>query len=119
MSDSTVITAYAPRRLIVGSALFAALASLLAPQSLDAQARSARRFDPTEKSITELQDAMTSGRVSSVELAGAYLARIAAYDHDGPAINAMIRLNPRAHADAAALDAERKAGHVRDRKSVV
>ena len=113
MSDSTVITAYAPRRLIVGSALFAALASLLAPQSLDAQARSARRFDPTEKSITELQDAMTSGRVSSVELAGAYLARIAAYDHDGPAINAMIRLNPRAHADAAALDAERKAGHVR------
>lgn len=70
-------------------------------------------FDPTEKSITELQDAMSAGRTSSAALTNAYLARIAAYDHDGPAINAMIRLNPRARADAAALDAERKNGHVR------
>ena len=42
-----------------------------------------------------------------------YLARIAAYDHAGPALNAMIRLNPRARAEAAALDAERAAGKVR------
>ncbi|MHB0964527.1 MAG: amidase family protein, partial [Gemmatimonadaceae bacterium] len=46
-------------------------------------------------------------------LVDAYLARIAAYDHAGPALNAMIRLNPRARAAAAALDAERAAGHVR------
>jgi Asp-tRNA(Asn)/Glu-tRNA(Gln) amidotransferase A subunit family amidase len=70
-------------------------------------------FDPTEKSLTELQDAMTSGKATSTQLTDAYLARIAAYDHAGPALNAMIRLNPRARADAAALDAERTAGRVR------
>lgn len=66
-----------------------------------------------EASITELQRAMTQGKVSSVQLVEAYLARIAAYDHQGPALNAIIRLNPAARADAAAMDAERKAGHVR------
>ena len=37
-----------------------------------------------------------------------YLARIAAYDKTGPAINAMIYLNPNALAEAQALDAERR-----------
>ena len=71
------------------------------------------RIDVVEASITDLQRAMSDGRATSVELVDAYLARIAAYDHAGPAINAMIRLNPRAREDAAALDAERKAGRVR------
>src|SRR5262249_28303287 len=66
-----------------------------------------------ETSISDLQRAMTQGRVSSVELVDAYLARIAAYDAKGPSLNAIVRLNPTARADAAALDAERKAGHVR------
>lgn len=66
-----------------------------------------------ESTITELQAAMTAGRATSATLVDAYLARIAAYDHAGPALNAMIRLNPRARADAAALDVERKAGKVR------
>ena len=66
-----------------------------------------------EASTTDLQRAMSQGKVSSVELVDAYLARITAYDHQGPALNAIIRLNPAARADAAALDAERKAGRVR------
>jgi Asp-tRNA(Asn)/Glu-tRNA(Gln) amidotransferase A subunit family amidase len=66
-----------------------------------------------EASISDLQRAMAQGRVSSVELVDAYLARIAAYDTKGPALNAIIRLNPAARADAAVLDAERKAGRVR------
>jgi amidase len=66
-----------------------------------------------EASISDLQSAMAQGRVTSVGLVDAYLARMNAYDHRGPALNAIIRLNPKAHADAAALDAERKAGHVR------
>jgi Asp-tRNA(Asn)/Glu-tRNA(Gln) amidotransferase A subunit family amidase len=66
-----------------------------------------------EASITELQSAMKSGRATSVGLVDAYLARISAYDHQGPALNAMIRLNPNARADAAAMDAERRAGKVR------
>ena len=70
-------------------------------------------FEVTEASVADLQRAMAAGRVSSVQLVDAYLARIAAYDHAGPAINAMLRLNPRARVDAAALDAERRAGKVR------
>lgn len=66
-----------------------------------------------EASIPELQAAMTSGRVTSAGLVDGYMARIAAYDHAGPALNAIIRLNPHARADAMALDAERRAGHVR------
>jgi Asp-tRNA(Asn)/Glu-tRNA(Gln) amidotransferase A subunit family amidase len=56
---------------------------------------------------------MTAGHVSSLELVDGYLARIRAYDTSGPTLNAIIRLNPRARADAAALDAERKGGKVR------
>src|SRR6185436_2725036 len=41
------------------------------------------------------------------------LARISAYDHAGPKLNAVITLNPRALEQAKALDAERKAGKVR------
>lgn len=70
-------------------------------------------FDVTEASVTDLQRAMASGRVTAAHLVDAYLARIAAYDHAGPALNAMIRLNPRARTEAAALDVERRAGRVR------
>jgi Asp-tRNA(Asn)/Glu-tRNA(Gln) amidotransferase A subunit family amidase len=66
-----------------------------------------------EASVTELQQAMARGTISSVGLVDAYLARIAAYDGQGPSLNAIVRVNPSAHADAEALDAERKAGHVR------
>ena len=66
-----------------------------------------------EASITDLQRAMAQGKTTSVDLVDAYVARITAYDHQGPALNAVIRLNPTARRDAAALDAERKAGHVR------
>jgi Asp-tRNA(Asn)/Glu-tRNA(Gln) amidotransferase A subunit family amidase len=67
----------------------------------------------TEASLTELQTALTSGSLTSVALVDAYLARIAAYDHAGPSINAIIRINAKAHADAIRLDGERRAGKVR------
>ncbi len=66
-----------------------------------------------EATIPALQAAMAEGRASSALLVDAYLARIRAYDHHGPALNAIIRLNPNARADALALDAERRAGKVR------
>lgn len=59
--------------------------------------------------ITELQEAMASGRATSVEITQAYLARIRAYDQVGPALNSMIWLNPNAVAEAEALDRERAA----------
>jgi Asp-tRNA(Asn)/Glu-tRNA(Gln) amidotransferase A subunit family amidase len=48
-----------------------------------------------------------------VDITEAYLARIHAYDQAGPRLNALIRLNPDALADAEALDRERAAGRVR------
>ena len=65
-------------------------------------------FPVWEATITDLQTAMASGRVTSQQLVGAYLNRIDAYDKAGPALNALIRLNPVAIAEAAALDLERK-----------
>ena len=65
-------------------------------------------FDVTDASLRELQMALTAGRTSSVGLVDAYLARIAAYDDQGPALNALLTLNPAAREQAAALDAERR-----------
>ena len=65
------------------------------------------QIEVVEATITDLQAAMEAGRVTSADLVRAHLARIAAYDQGGPRLNAMIRINPRALADAEALDRER------------
>jgi amidase len=64
-------------------------------------------FDVTEKSVAELQEAMTKGQVTSHTLVEAYLARIRQVDKAGPRINAVLEVNPDALAIADALDAER------------
>jgi Asp-tRNA(Asn)/Glu-tRNA(Gln) amidotransferase A subunit family amidase len=87
-----------------GAALFAISA---AGRRLPAQGNAT--FDVTEKSIRELQAALTAGHVTSAQLVELYLARIAAYDQTGPTLNAVIALNPEAGADARDLDDERKA----------
>jgi Asp-tRNA(Asn)/Glu-tRNA(Gln) amidotransferase A subunit family amidase len=61
-----------------------------------------------EKSIVELGAMMASGSATSQEITAAFLARIEAYDRQGPKLNAMIAMNPRALEYAAALDRERK-----------
>jgi amidase len=66
-------------------------------------------FDIMEATIPELQAALTSGRVTSRELVDQYLARIAAYDRQGPALNAISAIAQNARTEAEALDAERKA----------
>jgi Asp-tRNA(Asn)/Glu-tRNA(Gln) amidotransferase A subunit family amidase len=73
----------------------------------------ASQIEVQKASITELQAALADGTVTSAELVDAYLARIAAYDQQGPALNALIMLNPRARAEAEALDRERSRGNVR------
>ena len=71
------------------------------------------RFDVAEKSVRDLGAALDAGTVTSADLVDGYLARIEAFDRRGPAINAMIAVNPRARERAAELDAERAAGTVR------
>ena len=70
-------------------------------------------YDVAEKSVRELGAAMADGTVTAVELVAAYLDRIEAFDQRGPALNAMIAINPRAAEVAAERDAERAAGNVR------
>jgi len=78
-----------------------------------AASRTGASFEVAELSLSELKAAMTNGRTTAVAIVDAYLARIAAYDHAGPYINAIIRVNTKARTDAARLDAERSAGKVR------
>ena len=47
---------------------------------------------------------MLDGRLTCRELTEAYLARIQAYDQQGPALNAIIAVNPRALEEAERLD---------------
>jgi len=66
-----------------------------------------------DSTIADLQAAFAKGTLTAEKLTDIYLARISAYDKAGPAINAVITLNPKAIEEAKALDAERAAGHVR------
>ncbi len=59
--------------------------------------------------IGDINAAFKDGSLTSEQLVTLYLARIEAYDKQGPKINAVITLNPKALEIAKALDAERKA----------
>lgn len=72
-----------------------------------------RGVDVVELSVSEAAERLADGRLTSVELTRAYLARIAAVDDDGPTLNAVIELDATALAIAAERDRERAAGEVR------
>src|SRR4051812_21617390 len=89
------------------------LSALAAGQSTPRPARpisQSRSVSVVEATIPELQRAMASGRVTSVELVRQYLARIGMYE---PVLHAVLAVNPNALADAERLDRERARGHVR------
>ncbi|MGC2450291.1 MAG: amidase [Candidatus Sulfotelmatobacter sp.] len=66
-------------------------------------------FDLEEITISELQDGINSGRFTARSLVEKYSARIDEIDKRGPAVNAIIEMNPDAPAIADQLDRERKA----------
>jgi amidase len=70
-------------------------------------------LDFNEISITELQELMNSGKLSSEQLSTWYLKRISEIDKNGPEINAIIELNPDAISIAKQMDEERKTGKLR------
>ena len=78
-----------------------------------ATADDAGDFAFAEIGIAELQARMGDGSLTSVALTRAYLDRIAAIDDDGPRLDAVIELNPKALDEAAARDAERAASRAR------
>lgn len=70
-------------------------------------------FALQETTIAELQRQMTSGERSARQIVELYLARIEAIDKNGPALNAVLEINPDARALADELDRERAAGRLR------
>jgi len=79
-------------------------AGTIAPKAADV-----KEFELAEITIPELQDGMKSGKFTAHALAEKYLARIDELDKRGPAVNAVIELNPDALSIADALDQEQKA----------
>jgi amidase len=86
------------------------LLAILLVSTLTAASAAAEPNDPdvpkrhNEATVAQLQEEMTSGRLTSVELTSEYIARIVALDQNGAGVNAVIELNPDAldmarHAD--------------------
>jgi len=69
----------------------------------------AKTFVLETASISDIHEAVDAGALTYEKLVSLYLARIAAYDEQGPALNCVITLNPKALETARALDAEYKA----------
>tara|TARA_S200000501_G_scaffold354013_2_gene374302 strand:- start:1108 stop:2724 length:1617 start_codon:yes stop_codon:yes gene_type:complete len=67
----------------------------------------AAEVELTAATIEEVNTAIDAGELNSVELVELFLDRIDAYDKQGPAINAVLTLNPEALEQARALDEER------------
>jgi amidase len=70
-----------------------------------AQTRPAQAFDVVEATIDDIHAAYKAGTLTARQLVQTYLDRIAAYDKTGPAINAIISLDPTALDEADRLDA--------------
>ncbi len=84
------------------------LAASVSPAPLVAQTPASPApppFQVEEASIADIHAAFRAGRLTCRGLVEKYLRRIEAYDKNGPAINAIVTVNPRALTDADALDA--------------
>jgi Asp-tRNA(Asn)/Glu-tRNA(Gln) amidotransferase A subunit family amidase len=82
----------------------------LAALACAAPTAGAASLDLRDMTIAELSGALKSGRVSCQAVIRGELDRIAAFDDAGPALNAVVTVNPHALADAAALDARLASG---------
>jgi amidase len=90
----------------------AALLTIMATLGSGIAPALAEMFQLQEATIADIQAAMAADALTSVELVQLYLNRIEAYDDQGPALNALITVNPEALAIAAEMDAARQAGEI-------
>jgi amidase len=86
------------------------LAIAFAIAAPSAQRGTASRFAVEETTIGQIHAAMKAGRLTCRALVDAYLQRIDAFDKKGPAINAVVQINPDARSQADGLDRRFKAG---------
>ena len=95
------------RRLLAIASLALALAGYLC---LTSSAHAAIPLDLETLSGTEAEKLFQEGKVSSVELVEAYLARIKALNKAGPGLNAVTQINPDVFLEAEKADRERAEG---------
>jgi amidase len=74
----------------------------LAAAAANAEGQNMLKLDNTP--MSEMIDALAGGRVTATALTKAYLARIEAYDRDGPMLNSVRELNPDSLGIAGRLD---------------
>lgn len=89
------------QRLVFGVLLFAAGAASIAVARAE--------FAAEEATIEQIHAAYLNGTATAREVTAAYLARIEAYDQQGPMLNAIITVSEQALAQADALDTQLKA----------
>ena len=87
------------------------LACVGAASSAQAQ-QSPSRFDVREATIAQIHAALRAGTVTCRALIEQYLARIETFDRKGPALNAIVVVNPRALEEADAKDRALRQGNV-------
>lgn len=87
-------------------AVLCVIAFALLPERAFVQSSANRspEFAPEEATISGIQAALAAGKVTCVQVVRAYLRRIEAYDDRGPALNALISVNPTALEAAAQMD---------------
>jgi amidase len=90
------------RLFVRASGMLIAAATLLA--AVPASAAEFRLLAAQEPTIEDIHAALQTKELSCRSLVQMYLARIDAYDRKGPALNAIVTVNPNALAAASALD---------------
>jgi amidase len=95
--------------LLAVAVMAAALCAL--PVTAEDHGDGSSRLQLVEATIPQLQHALQTGLLTPEQLVRLYLARIAAYDKSGPAVNAFLFLNPNAEAQASDLDDDGHGDH--------
>src|SRR3981189_1591201 len=86
----------------IGLSITCAMVSFMTWQADAQQARNPFRFQ--EATVAGIHDALASGQLTCVQLTKLYLDRIEAFNLKGPALHAIITVNPKALEIAAEMD---------------
>jgi amidase len=101
------------KRAVVAFFVLLSFITIAAPRPIAADQPGPVKFQLVEATVAEMQQALQTGVVTSEQLVEMYLARIAAYDDAGPAVNAYLHLNAHALDEARRLDEFRHRGVAR------
>ena len=96
-------------RLAFAGSLLLAVAACGSPGAQPQSPSNPPRFHLQEATIQDIHAAYKAGTLTARQLTQLYLDRIQAYDKQGPKINSIITVNPKALEDADRLDAALKA----------